>query len=164
MDFTQVETVMGLATAAIGMTGKAANTADAIKKLFASDKAPDASEALKLVNALAVELTSANMMNVDLSTALKQLNQALKLEDQFEREKARYELFNTSASDMVYRLRQEAANGEPMHYICPACLKRDRLIIFITGAGDYKHCQVNNQHVYKFSDTPIRQNSPGNYF
>lgn len=158
MDLTIVETVLGLASTAVGVTSKAASTADAIKNLFSLEKAaPDNGEAMKLVNALASELTTANVMNVQLSEALKQLSNELRKEDQFEKEKGRYELFTTSHGNLVYKLRAVAADGQPEHYICPACLAKDRLIVFIQGSGDYKTCQVNRDHLYQFGSTPVRQ-------
>lgn len=155
MDYTTIETVLGLASTAVSVTGKAVTTADSIKKLFSSGKAPDAGEALRLVNVLAVELTSANMMNVDLSSALKALNQELRADDQFEREIERYELFETPKSDLVYKLKEDMANGQPMHFVCPVCLKRDKLISFIRGEGDFKICQTDSKHHYHFQYKPV---------
>ncbi|MBY5808956.1 hypothetical protein [Rhizobium leguminosarum] len=161
MDVTAIDAVLGLASTAVSVTGKAASTAEAIKKLFSSDKAPDAGEALKLVNTLAVELTSANMMNVDLSSALKTLSQELKADDEFVREKDRYDLVETDKGDLVYKLKEDRANGQPIHFICPVCLKRDRLISFIRGEGDYKVCQTEPKHHYQFKHTPLPTRSGG---
>ncbi|MGO7486698.1 hypothetical protein ACCT28_36745 [Rhizobium ruizarguesonis] len=128
--------------------------------MFASEKAaPDIGEASKLLNALATELTMANMMNVQLSEKLRILSDELRREDQFEQEKARYELVTTSYGDLVYRLRQDKANGEPTHYICPACLKKDRLITIIQGDADYKSCQNNREHGFTFN--AVRYSSDG---
>ncbi|NKK99606.1 hypothetical protein GFM02_15320 [Rhizobium leguminosarum bv. viciae] len=162
MDASIIETALGLASTAVSVTGKAASTAEAIKKLFASDKAADAEEAIKLVNILAAELTAANLMKVNLSKALKDLSVELRIEDQFEKDKARYELFTTSQGDIVFKLRADAAGGQPEHFICPACLNKDRLIIFIQGTGDHKRCQVNQNHLYTFGNTPIRSSASEN--
>lgn len=158
LDMTTIETVLGLASTAVSVTGKAASTVETMKKIFSGDKAPDNKEAMALLNNLAVELTSANMMNVDLSKALRELNEQLRREDQFDKERTRYQLFKTNQGDFVFKLRADMANHDPEHFICPACLNKDRLIAFIAGDGDYKHCQVDKSHVYKFSDTPIRSN------
>ena len=154
MDLSAIETVIGLASTAVSVTGKAATTAEAIKKLFSSDKAPDAGEALQLVNMLAGELTAANLMNVDLSTALKTLSQELRADDQFEKERARYELYETEKKDLVYKLKEDRADGQPMHFICPVCLNRDKLISFIRGEGDFKYCQIDRKHQYQFKYIP----------
>ncbi|MFT2212358.1 hypothetical protein ACLJYM_10765 [Rhizobium giardinii] len=164
MDMSILENALALAGTALSVTDKAAGTAEAIKKLFSSDKSPDANEAMSLVNKLAGELTAANVMNVDMSSALKRLSQELKAQDEFEQEKARYQLVTTSHGDMVYKLREEMANGEPMHYVCPACLKKDRMIVFIQGEGDYKHCQVDQSHVYTFNRTEYRSRGNDSFY
>ena len=153
MDIGTITTALGLASGAIGATGQAVSTVDAIKKLFASDKKPDNSEAQELLNTLASQLTAANMMNVQLSEAIKALSRELKQQDDFENEKARYELFQTGRDDMVFRLRGDQANGQPIHYICPVCLNSDRQVIFIAGEGDFKVCQKNREHTFRFSSS-----------
>lgn len=154
MDFSQVESVIGLASAAVGLTDKAASTASVIKKLFASGKDADVGESEKLLSSLSSELTAANLMNVQLSGALKDLSAELRREDEFQKQKARYELFKTQEGDIVYRLRADMKNGQPDHFICPVCLNKDNLVIFITGEGDYKICQSHREHTFRFSNHP----------
>ncbi|MDC0737521.1 hypothetical protein N6L24_04475 [Cognatishimia sp. SS12] len=157
MDITQLGAIVGLATSAVGLTDKATSTVASIKELFEDDKTPDNSEAAKLLNALAGELTSVNMMNVQLSTMLKTLTDELQKEGAFAAESARYELFETGQGVMIYRLKESEANGEPIHYICPVCLKRDKLVSYVDGRGDYKICQTNRDHFFQFDHTPMRQ-------
>ncbi|PRA89066.1 hypothetical protein CQ054_02755 [Ochrobactrum sp. MYb29] len=156
LDFESIQGALGLATTAVSLTGKAASTASAIKKLLTSDKAPDKSEAETLLNNLATELTSANMTNVQLSEAVKALSQELKRQNEFENEKARYKLAPTPQGDFVFKLKEDMANGEPHHFICPVCLNRDKLFSYLKETGDYRTCQTDNNHMYKFSDTPWR--------
>lgn len=148
MDLEQIGQALGLATSAVGLTGKAASTAETIKKLFASEKAPDASEAAQLLNTLATELTAANMMNVQLSEALRTLSHELQRQDEFEKEKARYELYQTRGGDLVFRLREDMQNGQPAHFICPVCLNRDKLISFVTEGYSSWGCQTDSSHFY----------------
>jgi hypothetical protein len=155
MDFTQIESVLALATTALGATGKAVSTAEAIKQLLTKGT-PDGGKASELLNNLAGELTAANLMNVQLSDTLKSLSQQLRRDDQFEKEKARYELFQTNEADIVYRLKSDAANGQPIHFICPVCLNRDKVISYISGSGDYKRCQADTNHLFQFSNTPYQ--------
>lgn len=161
MDFTSIESVLGLASTALGATGKAVSTVEAVKKLLASEKKPGSSEAQTLLNTLATELTAANMMNVQLSEAIKALSRELKRQDDFENEKARYELFQTDQRDVVFKLKTDQANGQPVHFICPVCLNADRQIGFISGEGDYKHCQKNRDHIFRFKNTPYTRPSTG---
>ncbi|TGP14619.1 MAG: hypothetical protein E5V91_19950 [Mesorhizobium sp.] len=164
MDLSTIESVLGLATTALGATGKAVSTVEAVKKLLKSEKRiakGDNSEAngevQTLLNTLATELTAANMMNVQLSEAIKTLIRELKSQDDFENEKSRYELFQTGQQDIVFRLKADQADSQPAHYACPVCLNRDKLISFITGQGDYRLCQTNSSHTFRFHDTPVRQ-------
>jgi hypothetical protein len=78
----------------------------------------------------------------------------LRREDEFEKEKSRYELFKTGQGDMVFKLRVEMKEGQPEHFICPVCMRKDKLISFITGEGDFKVCQTNREHLYRFSSSP----------
>lgn len=156
MELAQIGEMIGLASSAAGATGKAADTIQTIKGLFQSGKEPDTDEAASLLNALATELTAANMMNVQVSTTLKALSQELYRQDEFEKEKSRYELFRTRQNDMVFKLKTDQSNGQPDHFICPVCLNRDKLVSFITGEGDYKNCQTDRSHQFQFDDTPIQ--------
>lgn len=154
MDLTAITTAIGLATTALGATEKAAMTAETVKKLFSADKKPDNSEVQSLLNTLAAQLTAANMLNVDLSEAIKKISRELKNQDDFENEKSRYELFQTSQNDIVYRFRQDHTSGQPDHFICPVCLNSDRKFSFITGEGDYKVCQKIRDHIFRFKSSP----------
>ena len=157
MDLTTINEALGLASSAVGLTGKAASTIGAIRGLFEGGKAPDNSETSKLLNTLANELTMANMTNVQLSDALKTLSRELLRQDEFEREKDRYELFQTGERDIVFKLKPDMANGQPEHFLCPVCLNRDKLFSYITGEGDYKLCQTNSTHTFRFKQTEWRQ-------
>jgi hypothetical protein len=156
MDLTAISEAVGLATSAVGLTGKAAATAAAIKGLIDGDKAANTDETAQLLNTLAAELTSANMMNVQLSEALRNLSQELLRQDSFEKEKARYEMFETGQRDIVFKLRDSAADGQPSHFICPVCLNTESLISFITGEDDYKRCQKDRDHIFQFNNTPFQ--------
>lgn len=154
MDLTAITTAIGLATTALGATEKAAATAETVKKLFASDKKPENTEVQALLNTLAAQLTAANMLNVDLSEAIKSLSRDMKRDDEFEAEKARYQLFQTGQNDLVYKLKEDQANGEPIHFVCPVCLRSERLISYIAGEGDFKTCQKDKSHTFRFKSTP----------
>lgn len=156
MELSVVAEVIGLASGAAGATGKAAETIKTIAGLFNNGKEPDTDEAARLLNVLAAELTSANMMNVQLSNALKILSQELHKEDTFQTDKARYELWHTNEDDLVFKLKEDVHSERPLHFICPVCLNRDKLISFITGSGDFKTCQTNSSHLYRFGNTPMR--------
>jgi hypothetical protein len=156
LDFTTIGAALGLVSTATGATSNAVALAEKIKNLVGSGDAKDSSEAVQLLGTLANELTSANIMNLELSKNLKALSQELQRHDEFEKEKARYELFETPQNDFVYRLRDELANGEPTHFICPVCLKRDKLVSFLVGRYS-RQCQTDHRHSYSFDPMPPRQ-------
>ncbi|QCP84719.1 hypothetical protein EYE35_03190 [Cereibacter sphaeroides] len=152
MDISQVQTVLGLAASAVGVTGQAAANVEAIKKAFSSGAHSDSGEAQQLLNGLAAQLTSANMMNVQLSTMLKDVCAAIERENKFEQRLERYRLVDTGFGEMIYTLRHECANGEPEHHICPICVEKLGKFYFITGAYDavHKTCQ-GCRHPFQFN-------------
>ena len=153
MDLATLTQAIGLATTAVGATGKAAETINSIKGLFEGNKDPDTAEATRLLNTLAGELTAANLMNVQISEALRFLNQQIQQENAFEAEKAKYELYHTAQDDVVFKLRGDDLSDRPPHYICPVCLNRDKIFSYITGSGDFKTCQADKNHCFEFSYT-----------
>lgn len=153
MDISQMNEALGLASSAVSITGKATSTIAAIKGLFDGDTKSDNSEAASLLNNLATELTAANMMNVQLSEALRALSQELQRQDEFETEKARYEMFQTPKGDIAFRLKSENANGQPIHFICPVCLNKHKLISFMRGQHSL-HCQADADHWVDYNDAP----------
>lgn len=156
MDFSQITELLGVASSAVGLTGQATKTFSSIKNLLEKDK-PDTEAASALLNDLARELTSANMLNVQLSDALRKLAQEVQRQNEFDRLKSRYQLVATPKQDFVFRLREDMADGETIHDICPVCLNRDKLISYLatTGGGDYKTCQADKNHVYQFRQTSL---------
>jgi hypothetical protein len=152
MDVTQIAELLGLAGTAVGTTEKAATTIKSIKALFEGGKSANSAEAADLLNILAGQLTAAKMTNVQLSEALRTLSQQLQRENEFEVEKRRYEMFKTRSGDIVFRLREETRNGQPMHYICPVCLNKDKLISYVTKGYSSHACQTNRDHFYDFGD------------
>lgn len=161
MDVTQITEILGLAGSAVGTTEKAAATIKSIKALFEGNKAPNGAEAADLLNTLAGQLTAANITNVELSEALKKLSRELHEQDEFDRDKARYEHVETDGGDFVFKLKVDMADGEPIHFICPVCLRRDKLISVIRprSANNYLVCQTNDDHFFKDSPMPDRRRS-----
>jgi hypothetical protein len=157
IDFSQIGELIGLASTAVGTTGKAVSTIQDVKNLFSGDKNPDKGKVQELLNTLATQLTSANMLNVQLSDTLRILSRELKEQDEFETEKSRYELYQSREGALVFKLKEDMADGQPQHFICPSCLNKDKLFSYLAKRGDYMICQVNEAHLFKFSDTPWPQ-------
>lgn len=149
VDVVTIQTALGLASSAMGATGSLVSVAERIKSLVSSGKPSDA-ELNGLVNQLARELTAANMQNVQLSTTLAALAAELEREDEFQKTKARYELFKTDGWDFVWKLKDEFKNEEPMHFACPICMSEGKRS-FATqkgggGPNDWLECQRCRHH------------------
>ncbi|MFG6572543.1 hypothetical protein ACGYLO_13140 [Sulfitobacter sp. 1A13353] len=157
----QLGEMLGLASSAVGLTGKATETAEKIQSLLAKKDAVDSSELMGLLNTLATQLTSVNMTNVQLSEAVKGLSRELQRQDEFEKLKANYVLFETPEKDIVYRLKDEEVDQQPAHFVCPVCLGRDKLISYIVGEDDFKRCQTDKNHTFRFRNTPVKRNLQG---
>jgi hypothetical protein len=156
MDIVTVQTALGLATTAVSLTGQATNTFETIKKLIAgSDKAASA-EAQQLLNNLAHQLTLANMTNVEISSALRELSAQIEKENHFDQRLSRYQLFDTGHGDMLYMLRKDRAGDDPIHYVCPICIEKEKQFQFVVGhdTDDGKVCQ-GCSHYFQFSQIPV---------
>ncbi|MBF9029772.1 hypothetical protein HKCCE3408_05130 [Rhodobacterales bacterium HKCCE3408] len=164
MDLTSISEVVGLASTAVNATGKATETIQKIQGMLRKGKPPEASELERVVSELAAQLTAANLMNAQLSDAMVVLRQEVRQLEEFELERSRYELVQTPLGDMVYRLRADAAKGEPEHYVCPVCLRNEKTINFITGDAYYKTCQKDRTHLFRFREEPPLDANPNTLY
>lgn len=93
-------------------TGKMAKGLDTVKALFKK------SEMKFQLMALQNELAKAQAFQSDLDC---------------------YDLWETPAGAIVYRLRQEAADNQPLHYLCPKCIEGKRKSI-LQGHVEWRQC------------------------
>lgn len=123
-----ISEALGLARVAVAVTGEAATTADKIKGLFASGKSDANTETQELVNRLAQQLVTANLTNVQLSTALTDFLRRLQQEESFAARRAQYEHVQTAMGSNVLRLRGEFHSHDlPIHYACPVCVEDGKI-------------------------------------
>lgn len=144
MDLSEIQVILGLAANAVGLTKDAASTVIQMRQAVSGNELQgDTRKAEELLNILATDLTAANMANVQLSTHLKALSDALLRENALEKRKRRYKLVDMGEGVILFVLRAEDADEDPPHYICPICLEKERRFHFVTGpaGGDGKHCQ-----------------------
>lgn len=152
IDPTQVQTALGLLTAATGATGGAIGVMQQIKGMFSGNK-PDDPELEALLNELAQKLTGANMLNLQLSETVKELLAAAQKQEAFESKRARYDLVKTSAGHILWQLKQDQANGEPIHYACPSCMEDGRISI-LQGHDEGAECTKCKQW-YQIKHAPL---------
>ncbi|MES2846011.1 MAG: hypothetical protein V4747_13360 [Pseudomonadota bacterium] len=159
-DLALIQTVLGLASTAVELTGQASKTVTSIKSIFKEESGGRNSEAQALLNRLLEDLASANLMNAKLSTTLKALVSELDNSRRFEERAARYRLFQTQEGAMLYELGPETAGNELHHYICPRCLENDQKFHIVSGSNgsEGKHCQNCNLYFpFRSRPNPSRQ-------
>lgn len=93
-----------------------------IKSLFTREQEPDE---INLIQRQLVE-TSSQLIHIQKNhMALLQengkLQQALKEKEQWESESKRYKLYRARTGDLIYVLKQDEANNQPIHAICTQC-------------------------------------------
>lgn len=133
MDITTLQTALGLAASAVGLTGQAAETTEKVKKFFSKTES-DGGEAQHLLNALAGQLVSANMTNLQLSEALKSLSAQVLSEDAFNEEYKNYHRFVTELGSVVYKHNSEMGHDGNGLFICPECAFQKK-ISYLGPAG-----------------------------
>lgn len=165
MDFTSFQTLLGLASGAVGLTGQAAATVETVKKVFNGSGKTGNPEAQQLLNSLATQLTSANMMNVQISTAITKITAEIQKNNQFSQRLARYKLRETGCGDLIYALLEDHLDDEPAHFICPICVEKEQQFHFVTGqkTEEYKRCQ-GCRHRFRFSHQTVRSMPTINHY
>ncbi len=88
---------------------------------------------------LTKKLVDARLAQAEILHRLNALEDEMKELDRFEKQMARYALSQTDGGAIVYALKPECAEGEPMHYLCPACLDRRQRPI-LQPVGKFLHC------------------------
>ena len=113
--------VMDLDTT-LGLIKSCLDNVSAIKSLFTREQEPDE---INLIQRQLVETSSQLIQIQKNQMALLQenakLQQALKEKEQWENESKRYELYKARTGDLVYVLKQDEANNQPIHAICTQC-------------------------------------------
>lgn len=162
MGFSDFQEILGLAASAVGLTKQAASTAGEVKKLFSDGGGGDSAETQELLNTLALQLTTANMTNLQLSSLLKEISEKLRAEDDFERKKKRYRLVDSGHGDLLLEFQPSGPDDDPQHFVCPICLERSRQFHYVTGSpnSEGKHCQ-SCRHYFKFRHTALPRNRGG---
>lgn len=103
------------------------------------ETAPDIAKVNGLIVELMQEVTDTKLANVDLKEQLIALReQALQVAEK-EREFDRYELIETTTGSFVFRLKEDEAQGQPTHYICPGC-KEKGVRSILQGRRHYRTC------------------------
>lgn len=120
------------ATNAVGLVER-------LKSTLAKSKAPSDPELRALIAELSEEVVNAKLANVDLKATLLEMKESAIEADAKNSEFDRYELWETPAGKLVYRLKEEKQGSEPMHHICPNCYVKGSKSI-LQGGKSYLRC------------------------
>lgn len=152
MNPRRIQEMLGLASAAAGFGDRTIQTVSALREFLSRAKLKRDSQLIETLKKLDADLSAASVVNARLSAELRDLNDEVSKAEEFEKEKARYELVETSEGDFVFRIKNSMADEQPVHYICPVCVNRDKTISFIAGRHR-KVCQTDRKHVFNFGKT-----------
>lgn len=120
-------------------TGKIAKGVETVKALFQKSESSADVEVKGALSQLAMEVATAQLANADLKLKLAALQDELAKANAFQSDIERYELCETPAGSIVYRLRESGSQGQPLHYLCPTCIDRKTKSI-LQGHADWKEC------------------------
>lgn len=88
---------------------------------------------------LTKKLVDARLAQAEILHRLHTGENEMKELDRFEKQAARYVLAQTDGGAIVYALKPECAEGEPMHYLCPACFDHRKRPI-LQPMGQFLRC------------------------
>jgi lipopolysaccharide biosynthesis regulator YciM len=116
-----------------------ANGMGALKALFQKSEAAADTDIKLALSELTSQVADAKLANAELKAMLQKLKEELAEHQAFKSDLERYELWETPAGAIVYRLRQSAQRKDPMHYLCPNCIESKRHSI-LNGHDHYREC------------------------
>ena len=71
-------------------------------------------------------LTAAGMAQANAAETIRDLEQQIVQFENWQAERERYELADTGKGSLAYRLKVGMENGEPPHWLCPACYQQGK--------------------------------------
>ena len=138
-DFESLQRVTEFAGELGSATGKIAKGVETVKTFLQKSESGADLEVKSALSQLALEVTTAQLANMELKLQLAALQNELTEANAFQSDLDRYELWEAPAGSVVYRLRESASQGQPLHYLCPACIERKTKAI-LQGHADWKEC------------------------
>jgi len=149
MDFDQIRQALEIAGASGTAVKNLGSGVEAIRNVFKSSGKEMSPEVKSLLVDLAGNVADAKLANAELTQKLAELQLALQKQESFENRKACYEMVETPAGNMLYRLREDVAGGQPVHYACPVCMEKDQ--ISILQVRDSSAQCIPCKHMYRIN-------------
>lgn len=140
-DFDDIGKIFKLAGSGGSAIGQLASGVDRVKGLFQRSEAGTDPEIKLALADLTDQVANAKVANAELKVELSALQQALREANAFKTDLERYELHETPLGSVIYRLRDEMQNDEPLHYLCPRCVE-DKTKSILQGHEGYRECPV----------------------
>lgn len=114
---------------------------------------------IKLTDAIASELASQEKQAA-LAERVRELeNQIAEIED-WKSQIQRYALFQFPTGALAYALKEGMENGEPIHYLCTACVDKKKKTT-LQPHGRFLHCPECKTDIATQSAPPIKVNRNG---
>lgn len=139
IDFESLNNAVSLAGDAGAATGKIANPITTVKGLFQKSQAGADADIKLALSDLTLQVANAQVTNADLKLKLMALQDELRQAQAFKSDLDRYALWETPTGSVVYRLQNNAHEGEPFHCLCPNCIEVRRKSI-LQGDSYFRKC------------------------
>ena len=134
IDFGNLTGMVGTVSGAVD---NAFSVFDRLRNLAEDDKLP-LDFAVDFVG-LSTQLGKAKVDMARLETEIMKLQRAYEALEKIEQRKRNYVLAETPKGARVYRLKDDANTGEPLHEVCPGCFEKDEFSI-LQPRGSFLQC------------------------
>lgn len=111
---------------------------------------------IKLTDAIASELASQEKQAM-LAERVRELEKRISEIEDWKSQIQRYMLFQFSTGALVYALKPEQKNGEPMHYLCTACVDKKKKTT-LQPQGRVLYCPECKTRIVTEESPPINFN------
>lgn len=142
IDLQPIKNAVAFAGDTGSAVGQLAKAAHVVQKLFGTAKMGADADVKMAVNDLMLQVANTKAANAQLIHQLAALETQIKEAQAKQADFDRYELWETPAGALVYRLKESDSTGEPSHCLCPQCMQCKRKSI-LQGARIAK-CHVCN--------------------
>lgn len=114
---------------------------------------------IKLTDAIASELASQEKQAA-LAERVRELEEQIADFEDWKSQIQRYALFQFPTGALAYALRPGMENGEPIHYLCTACVDKKKKTT-LQPNGRHLHCPECKTNISMRSAPPIKVNRNG---
>lgn len=143
------------------------STKTAIELVKAANGLSNYSELLTAVTAVQIKLTDAIASELEsqekqaaLAERVRELEKQIADIEDWKNQIQRYALFQFPTGALAYALKPGHENGEPMHYLCTACVDKKKKTTL--QPGDRRlHCPECKTNIYTQKAPPINVNRTG---